>query len=246
MIKNFIDTVAINIMLFSLGKKGKFISHIHEGTKFDDFKLAIENEPSYIHFKHKSKYLPHQTVLSQCISKGLEEHTLYLIDKGANIHELSSTYQEYPILLAARKGLLRVMEKMISQGVDLKVVNWIEQDCLSAFFYQNPCRDSFVQCIHLLKKNNFDFNHVDSKGNNILFKMAEQQFFNNEAAIEAMLNTNINLAHKNKNGLDFFAYYEILSPKSPAFAPFIEKYMLDKQIQPIDDKKSETYKKHKI
>lgn len=247
MVRKFLEFVQLiphRAMYFSLGEKGHFIARCSERYPFEEFKETIDKHPEYATFVHKSKNLPHRTVLAQCLAAGFEEHALYLIEKGANVNLLSSHYDEYPIILAARKGLISIVKEMIKRGVDLNVMNSHGQNCLmECFNYSVP---KFVELVELLKKHDFNFNHTDLEQSNILFYMARKQYPTefDEDCIKVILETNINLAHTNKVGEDILEYNK-KHHGSVEFFSFMEKYLLEKSIsqQNNHEKKS---KKQKI
>jgi hypothetical protein len=244
-IEEFAKKIQIKIVKASIGEKGLFIincSSFNQYAIFDKFKAVMEEHPEYVVYKYKGKQLSYKTVFSQCLASGLEEHALYLIEKGADVNLLASDENEYPILLAARRGLIKVIDEMIKKGVDLNVVDNFDHNilssCLSHYDY------NFSGLVQLLKKNNFDFNCVDSKNNNILFDMAEKESCKEEA-VNAILNTNINLSHRNNEGNDFMQHYKKSGEKSKEFALFIEKFMLEKNLN-ISQNCDKKNKKQKI
>jgi hypothetical protein len=206
-------------MLLDVGEKGRFLINCSKIMETWRLKEIVEKNPNLIdfYFKHEKLdknicYSPLSQILKMAGPYG-DEQVLYLIEKGADINRVANIEGKSPLILAFNYHYFSVVEKMISLGVDVNILDNEKNNCLLHFFKHSYLLndDSYFsklnKMVSLLHKNNFNFSQTDKEGNNVLFYMVYHQP-NNTELLNTLIEYGVNPYHKNNNGQNFIDFYE--------------------------------------
>lgn len=227
--KDFLHLVNLNQSIGNVAKQSKFLLEIGEEGRFlincskimETWRLkeTVEKNPNLIDFYFKNEKLNKDicySPLSQILKLSgpyADEQALYLIEKGADINRVANIEGKTPLILAFQYHCFNVVEKMINMGVDVNTVDNNQNNSLLHFYkFSYLIEDEAYfpklnKMVNLLRLHDFDFNHVDDKGNNVLFYASYFQP-NNITLIQTLIDYGIDTKHKNQEGLNFIDFYE--------------------------------------